>query len=265
MAGALVDLLGVAGLAFLAVLSYRLKATDRLGSLAAFLMGVIIGLSAGWSWVAYLVVFLAAGTLATRYRYEYKSKLQAAQEKGGARGALNVLANGGVPTLIALVYSLFPYSILGLMFVASVASALADTLGTEIGLLSRSPPRFLFSGQQTQPGRSGGVTSLGIFAELAGALLFSFFGFFLGIVSLPLVAVAVVGGFIGSNVDSMLGATVQGYFICDVCGTSTEKRIHCGKQARLVSGLHWLGNNEVNILGAASGPLISAALYLAFF
>jgi uncharacterized protein (TIGR00297 family) len=262
MAGVLTDLLGTLGLVVLATLSYRLKATDGMGSVTAFLMGFIIGLTAGWVWVSYLVVFLAAGTLATKFKYDFKSKLQAAQEKGGARGMLNVIANGGIPTLLAVIFTISPHLVLALMFVSSVSSALADTLGTEIGLLSKTVPKMLISGAETQPGRSGGVTKLGILAELVGSSLFSVFGFVLGIIPLYVVALAAVGGFLGSNMDSLLGATVQGYFVCDVCGLSTERKVHCSKQTRKVSGFSWLGNNEVNLIGAASGPLISAGLYL---
>jgi uncharacterized protein (TIGR00297 family) len=264
MAELLLNLLGLAVLVAVTFAAYRLRATDAFGTLTAFAMGIIIAFTAGWLWVAYLVLFLLVGTLATRYRYGYKAKLHAAQEKGGARGFLNVIANGAPATVLAVLYWVFRSQLVTVVFVASVASPLADTLATEIGLLSGRSPRLITNlSESAEPGRSGGVTRLGTFAEVLGSLSFSFLAFLMGIIGLLYVIPATVGGFVGANVDSLLGATVQGYFLCGVCGAHTERSLHCGRRASRVKGLSWLGNNGVNLLSSFAAVLAALLLQLA--
>jgi uncharacterized membrane protein len=61
--------------------------------------------------------------------------------------------------------------------------------------------------------------------------------------------------------DSLLGATVQGVYFCESCGSATEDRLHvCGKAARRRRGVAWLDNDAVNFsatgVGAAVGWVV---------
>ncbi|MEM0117857.1 MAG: DUF92 domain-containing protein [Conexivisphaerales archaeon] len=258
------DLLGLALLASISLASYRYRATDTGGTLAAFIMGAVVGLTAGWTWVVYLILFFAVATLATRFRYSFKSKLNAAEEKGGARGAKNVLANGSLASLFAFLYWIFRDPLLEVLFVASIASSLSDTLATEIGLLSKNKPHYIANPfLEVEPGRSGGITLLGLFAELIGSVVFGILAYLMGIIEFRYVIVTVIAGMLGSNIDSLLGATLQGYYICQVCGQKTEKSVHCSEKARRVKGLSWIGNNAVNILSASFAAFVALALQLA--
>ncbi|MEM3637097.1 MAG: DUF92 domain-containing protein [Conexivisphaerales archaeon] len=258
------SLIGLALLGLISLASYRYRATDKGGTLTAFLMGATVGLAAGWLWVVYLIIFFAVATLATKFRYNYKSTLHAAEEKGGARGVKNVLANGGLAALFAVLHWFFNDSLLAVLFVASIASSLSDTLATEIGLLSKGKPHYIANPSlEVEPGRSGGITLLGLTAELIGSVLFGIFAYLIGIIGFRYIIVVVIAGMLGSNIDSLLGATLQGYYICQICGQRTEKSVHCSENARRVKGLSWIGNNAVNILSASFAALVALALQLA--
>ncbi|MGC9335900.1 MAG: DUF92 domain-containing protein, partial [Anaerolineae bacterium] len=158
-------------------------------------------------------------------------------------------------------------------FVGAMSTVNADTWATELGVLSRIAPRSITTGLRVAPGSPGGVTRLGLWAALAGALLIGTVATFLGqvhslfqgtgwglqAVSYPLLAI--VGGVSGSLFDSLLGATIQGVYFCDHCQKETESPVHrCGHPARLLRGFPWLNNDVVNFLSSVVGALLAASL-----
>lgn len=263
MADVLVDVLGALALLFVTFVSYRARATDLWGSVSGYLIGLAIALSAGWAWLYVLLSFLISGSLVTKYRYVYKESIHAAEEKGGARGVKNVMANGGVATALALAYGLWRASFLPYMFVSALASSTADTFATEIGLLSRSAPVLIHRpSRKVQPGVSGGVTTLGEVAAMLGSLCISIVSSLVGLTTLSphSLAITSLAGFVGCNVDSLIGGVAQALRRCPVCGSLTEKRTHCGASAQKVKGFGFLGNNLVNLISSASAALAAALL-----
>ena len=139
--------------------------------------------------------------------------------------------------------------------IASIAAATADTWATEIGVLSRRKPLLITSFEEVEPGRSGGITPLGLFATLLG-------GFFIFLTLYPFLGLSafspsIIGAVVGSLIDSLLGATIQGSYLCRVCGRLTEKSKHCGKHCLLVSGFEWFNNDVVNLVSTLlAGALV---------
>ena len=57
-----------------------------------------------------------------------------------------------------------------------------------------------------------------------------------------------------SLVDSLIGATFQAQYQCDLCNKMTERSTHCnGKETIYSHGLKWLSNDIVNFICAFSG------------
>ncbi len=213
MEGVLVNILGTLALLGISVAAYRLGATDVWGSVSGFSLGLLIAATSGWAWVSVLIAFLVLGSGATRYRYQFKLSIHAAEEKRGARGIRNVVANGAVAASISIINHFEPSPVFTVLFVAAIASAAADTLATEIGLLSDKRPILINRPSSvTPPGISGGVTLLGEMAALLGSLIMALFAAALGVLASPLayILIAALAGFVGCNVDSLLGSASPG-------------------------------------------------------
>ncbi len=186
--------------------------------------------------------------------------------KGGARDAQQVLANGGIATICAVIAGLSPAAYhLGshaiatppptiardgaaLMqpvcwlaaFAGAYAAATADTWGTEIGTLARGTPRSIVTLRPIAAGLSGGITIAGTLAEVAGAgwiafasvAAFATFHANGAIVHsqpneyLRLIVAVVTGGVAGATIDSILGATLQELRRCPVCERTCETDPH---------------------------------------
>ena len=56
-----------------------------------------------------------------------------------------------------------------LAMLGALVAANADTWATELGVLSRSPPRLVTTLRQVAPGTSGAVSGVGMLAATAGA------------------------------------------------------------------------------------------------
>jgi len=262
--------LGLGLSSIIAWLAYRRKALTKSGALGAMLTGTAIFGFGGLDWGLLLISFFISSSVLTRYKESAKEQVAEQFAKGGARDLGQALANGGVAAIIALIYGLTGSTHWPLMFafVGAIAEATADTWATEWGVLSRETPRLITTGKPVAPGTSGGVTWDGTGAALAGALLIGMlaFGFRWGVrtwpgVELMLWPVGALAGVFGSLFDSLLGATVQGIYYCDVCGKETERQLHrCGTRTRLVRGWRVMNNDWVNLLGTLVGAVIAGGL-----
>jgi uncharacterized membrane protein len=107
------------------------------------------------------------------------------------------------------------------------------------------------------------VTLLGEVAGFLGSFLMAILAMGLGVLgrSPAYVTIAALAGFVGCNVDSLLGGTVQALYRCAVCGTMTEKKVHCDQPTTWAKGRRAIGNNEVNLL---SDVVAIAVALLAF-
>lgn len=92
-------------------------------------------------------------------------------------------------------------------FIGAIATAMTDTLASEIGVLDPHP-RLITTLQKVDPGTNGAVSPLGTGVGMLGALIIGIAAYLLGIVANPLsaVIVSVVSGTVGCFADSILGA-----------------------------------------------------------
>ncbi|CUS79184.1 TIGR00297 family protein [Candidatus Kryptonium thompsonii] len=239
----------------IAVVSYRLKFLSLSGSVGTFLLAVIIFSVGGWKWTIPILAFFVLSSIISKMGRKRREKFDLIFEKTSTRDIYQVLANGGVAGLIALIYHFYPRELLYYVYLASVSAATFDTWATEIGTLFLSKPRLITNLKPVEPGVSGGVSLKGTLGGLIGSI-FIFLSATIWIKwSLFKLVSVVLAGFIGSFVDSLLGATIQAQYKCNVCSKITEKVFHCGEVTDLIHGKVWINNDFVNFVCTTSGAL----------
>lgn len=122
-------------------------------------------------------------------------------------------------------------------YVASIATKLADTFASEIGKAFGKTTFLITTFQRVEPGTEGAVSAEGTAAAMLGGLLLSLCGRALGLISYPGVAISTVSAFIATNIESLLGATLQ------------EKK-----------GLEWITNEVINFFNTAIGAGLAIGL-----
>jgi uncharacterized protein (TIGR00297 family) len=223
---------------FIAPLSLRFAGMDKKGSLAAFFVGFFVYVPLGFSGFIVLFSLHVIGAAVTRTGYSRKQSSGIAQKK---RSFANVCANGLLPALAAVLSAVFTdYSSLFYFgYVSTVAAATADTVSSELGELSREKPKLITTFEEVDVGTDGAVSGLGTIAGFAGAAAIAIIAIFVDSRGMPIVlfAIATAAGFVGTTIDSLLGATLE----------------RSGK----------IGNDMVNVLSIAASLVFSTILYLA--
>jgi len=194
---------------------------DASGIAAAFTVGFVIGWFGDVTWLLVLLIFLSTGFVATKYKFKVKQEMGVQEGRGGERGWANVLATGLVPAAVALlsVFDLGPlYSkqMAGLLFITAVGVAASDTLASELGMLSKKA-YLITTGKRVRAGTDGGISAVGqLWAFIASAYVAALGWGVLTTFSDTLpdepvwVLIPAIMGFAGCQLDSLMGATVEG-------------------------------------------------------
>ncbi|MDD1660847.1 MAG: DUF92 domain-containing protein [Methanomicrobiales archaeon] len=221
-------------------IAYRLRVADLSGLFAGSLVGIIIIVftydAYGVRWFLVLLAFLVIGSAATRYGYDAKAAAGIGESHGGVRGYVNVFSNGLIGVAASVLYGLSGGSTLSIaLFLGSVATATADTVGGEIGMTSHDPV-LITTLERVPKGTNGGVTLLGEAAALAASAVIAAIALLLGIADPWMLLFVTLAGFVGSNVDSLVGA--------------------------LLENRGFIGNAGTNLIATLSGGLIAIGLFL---
>ncbi len=223
-------------------ISYKVNTADITGALSGVLLGVLIIIFGGISWFAILFVFLVLGGAFTRYKYGYKKSLGIAEAEGGARGYSNVFGNGLVALILAVAGGLAvkggifvgnPLFLIG--YLGAIATATGDTLASEIGETSKVQPVEIINFKKVPAGTNGAISILGEISSIVGSAVIGMLAIFLGMAKIHVLPITIFGGFIGTNMDSLLGATLE--------------------------NRGYLTNSSVNLFATAAGALVSVVLY----
>jgi uncharacterized protein (TIGR00297 family) len=215
--------------------AFRFKTADLSGLFSAALIGIILIVFADARWFMVMLAFFILGSISTRYKYEYKKKLSIEQGQGGARGYRNVFANGIVAAAAAVLYGVFVRPEFIVLYIGCVATAAADTMASEIGVTGGTP--YMITTLKKVPiGTNGGVTMTGELVALAGGFLVCVVALFLTIITPWMLVICTIAGFAGTNIDSIVGATLEnnGY----------------------------VGNAGTNLLATLGGGIFAVALFL---
>lgn len=154
------------------------------------------------------------------------------------------------------------------MFGSALAASTADTWASEAGILSSKDPVSIITFRRVRPGMSGGVSILGSFSSMLGSILVALLWYVsyavpTDSVYILLASVVAVSGIIGSLVDSILGATLQGHYWNPDKQVITEKdRDADGNMLELCRGIRWIDNDVVNLISNIISVLLGASFSL---
>lgn len=252
-------LLGFIGSSLIGSFSYIIHLLTKSGILAVILIGTLICGFGPWiSWVLIILFFASSGCIHLVKKRFNQKKENSIAEKNDTRDAWQVLANS-FPSLVCIILFFFTQKDLFLIaFVSGIAGATADTWASEIGILSKKPPRSIATLNALEPGLSGGVSLLGSISSFFGSFLIA--GVFALVYPFYFI-IPFICGVLGCLVDSLLGATIQVKYRCLVCGKVTEKITHHQQPTQKISGISWLTNDWVNFLTGIITVILSISLY----
>lgn len=211
------------------------------GLLHAWALGILIWGTLGWSGYLVVLFYFLVGSGVTRIGLAQKSAEGIAENRSGARGPENVWGSaltGALCALGTLVAPLPSKDLLVLGYVASFSTKLSDTCASEVGK-AYGKRTFLITTLEPVPrGTEGAVSLEGTLAGILGAVAIALVGWAVGLVSLTGVGLCMLAALIATNLESVIGATLQ-------------------------SKWDWLTNEVVNILNTTIGAIAAVLMALA--
>jgi uncharacterized protein (TIGR00297 family) len=240
-------------LVVIAFRSFSRKSIDLSGMIAMLLMGAIPILTENWVLFAAMGSMYVTGTFFTRYKRSEKDKQMQEIQPHNPRNAKQALANLGIASLCALFQSADPIW-MNVMGLSAVAASNADTWSSEIGVLSKENPKLLLSRKPVKAGVSGGVTTLGTMAGLAGSLLIAVISALM-LESMMVLFVVLISGCAGFLMDSLTGELFQALFT-NKEGTATEIPTN-----HLMKGYRWISNDVINFFCTFTGAIVACLMY----
>lgn len=269
--------------ATIALRGRRSQSLSSSGATAAFLVGLL-------SWISSvrfgstLIAFYLASTRATRFKAASKAQLEDDFKTAhGNRSALQVLASSLPAVVLAVAYfCLFRFdspltprfpirSTLLLAYLLFFAACAGDTFSSEVGLVLPAPgidPVLITRPWRRVPrGTNGGVSWQGTVASGFGGFVVGSVYFLTGpewsFSQLWLLAVGVIGGVVGSLVDSGIGATLQASWFDTVSGKvlkiPPQQEAQKKERYRHICGVDLITGEGVNVVAGvltmATAPL----------
>jgi len=201
-------------------LAYTCHVLDKEGSIAAVILGILILQFGGIYPFLALLTFVVMGVLSTKYKYSEKLKAGIAQEKKGIRSWGNVLGNGLAAVIFVIIEYITRQDFIWAAVFASIATANADTLASEMGKILGKKPKMITNLKPTKPGANGAISIQGEIFALVGAMSIGVIAMVVTQYRWQIFLATLLGGFIGCNIDSIVGATLENKGIVDNNGTN---------------------------------------------
>ncbi|MDB9511154.1 TIGR00297 family protein [Kamptonema animale CS-326] len=222
------------------------------GLFHAWLLGVLIWGCLGWQGYVVVMFYFLVGSAVTRVGLAQKEAEGIAEKRSGARGPENVWGSALIAAFCALgvfIVGILPPSYAGdfkgviallmLGYVASFSTKLSDTCASEIGK-AYGKRTFLITTLQPVPrGTEGAVSLEGTLAGVVASVAIALLGWAVNLIDLTGLVFCVIAAFVATNVESVIGATLQSKF-------------------------DWLTNEVVNIFNTLIGAIVAVLLALAW-
>jgi uncharacterized protein (TIGR00297 family) len=219
------------------------KLLTNAGAIHAWSLGVIIWGTLGWRGYVVVMFYFLVGSAVTRIGMAQKEAEGIAEKRDGARGPENVWGSALMATVCALGVAAInlgwlapgwePILLLG--YVASLTTKLSDTTASEVGKAYGKRTFLITTLQPVARGTEGAVSLEGTVAGIFGGLAISLVAYSLGLITLSGVIFCAIAAFIATNLESVIGATIQSKF-------------------------EWLTNELVNVFNTIIGAIVAMSI-----
>jgi len=217
------------------LLAYYLKTVSKSGLIGGVVVGIIIYFCLGIGGFLILFTFFALGSWSSKHKYKWKASHAVAQENRGRRSVKHAVAKGGVGLVMAIMALLTNIpEIFKIAFVAAFATATFDTISSELGQIYGKKPILITSMKSVPIGTDGAISIEGTILGVASAALIGAEAYLLHLISLSSIIIVVIAAFVGTTVESVLGATI-------------ERR-------------KWVNNEVINFINISTGAGVSMLL-----
>jgi len=234
------------------------------GLFHGWLLGVLIWGCLSWQGYAVVMFYFLLGSAVTRVGFAQKEAEGIAEKRSGARGPAEGIAEkrsgargpenvwgsaltAAICTLGVFIVGILPPSYQGnfqgviallmLGYVASFSTKLSDTCASEIGK-AYGKRTFLITTLQPVPrGTEGAVSLEGTLAGIVASVAIALLGWGVNLIDFPGLIFCVIAAFVATNIESVIGATLQSKF-------------------------DWLTNEVVNIINTLIGAIVAVLLAL---
>jgi len=218
--------------------SIRWKKLTPAAALTGALLGAAIYAGGGYPGLLFLALFFILGTAATSWKKIEKLSVTGNAGHESTRRPGQVIANAGVAAIAGILALLLPGNkpLFLLLMAASLSSATADTLASELGMVYGRRFYHLLTLKPDTRGLDGVISIEGLLFGIAGSALIATAYALTTTRDLRPIAIIILAGTAGNLVDSLLGALFER------------------------KGL--LSNDLVNFLNTLSAALLAALLAL---
>lgn len=211
------------------------------GLLHAWGLGVVLWGTLGWRGYLVMMFYFLVGSGVTRIGMAEKEAAGIAEKRSGARGPENVWGSALVGAVCAMGAFALPGTewvpLLLLGYVASLSTKLSDTCASEVGKAYGKRTYLITTLQPAARGTEGAVSLEGTIAGIVASIAIALVGWAAQLIDLPGVGLCVIAAFVATNLESVIGATLQAKF-------------------------DWLTNEVVNILNTLIGAIVAILLAL---
>ena len=270
------------------IMSLRKKKLTMSGALSALFIGISVSF-AGFEYLIIMLAFFVSSTKATDIHREIKRQLLGdSYTKEKQRNATQVLCKGFFPTIISLIIAfkydskmfLFSTENQALKFLYGIyigfyVSANADTWASELGINSNALPIYICSFHKVPKGINGAVSLYGTVMSVLGGGFIAFTSVVCSMLrkfefvpienALEIIILGMFCGFLGSMIDSILGATLQISIYDNEKKCVVDKEEVDMKSIDLkrykIFGRDYLNNSMVNLITGVTTSLISGVLF----
>lgn len=214
------------------------KLLTPFGYLNGWFLGVTIWATLQWQGYLIVMFYFVVGSLVTRIGIDQKEEQGIAEKRGGMRGVENVWGSA-LTALLCAIGTLFVTpplrDLLVLGYVASFATKLSDTCASEIGKAMGKNTFLITTLQPVARGTEGAISLEGTLAGILASLAIAIIAYVMGMINLSGVIICIISAFIATNLESLIGATLQTKY-------------------------NWLTNEIVNFINTLIGAILAILL-----